>query len=142
MIADEQDEDDQDSDDFYYDDDSQEPQQEGAEDDDVAIEGEYVVEDDVQYDSDGSEDDTKAFARDEMRVDATVLEDEDDAEGELGDTQPDGALPRFDDADTTGGLVEGDMSSLNTKNEDVRPDERKRPRPVDDTCARKGRDNS
>ena len=132
MIADEQDEDDQDSDDFYYDDDSQEPQQEGAEDDDVAIEGEYVVEDDVQYDSDGSEDDTKAFARDEMRVDATVLEDEDDAEGELGDTQPDGALPRFDDADTTGGLVEGDMSGLDTKDEDVRPDERKRPRPVDD----------
>ena len=132
MIADEQDEDDQDSDDFYYDDDSQEPQQEGAEDDDVAIEGEYVVEDDVQYDSDGSEDDTKAFARDEMRVDATVLEDEGDAEGELGDTQPDGALPRFDDADTTGGLVEGDMSGLDTKDEDVRPDERKRPRPVDD----------
>lgn len=132
MIADEQNEDDQDSDDFYYDDDSQEPQQEGVEDDDVAIEGEYVVEDDVQYDSDGSEDDTKAFARDEMRVDATVLEDEDDAEGELGDTQPDGALPRFDDADTTGGLVEGDMSGLDTKDEDVRPDERKRPRPVDD----------
>ena len=131
-IVDEQNEDDQDSDDFYYDDDSQEPQQEGAEDDDVAIEGEYVVEDDVQYDSDGSEDDTKAFARDEMRVDATVLEDEDDAEGELGDTQPDGALPRFDDADTTGGLVEGDMSGLDTKDEDVRPDERKRPRPVDD----------
>ena len=132
MIADEQDEDDQDSDDFYYDDDSQEPQQEGVEDDDVAIEGEYVVEDDVQYDSDGSDDDTKAFARDEMRVDATVLEDEGDAEGELGDTQPDGALPRFDDADTTGGLVEGDMSGLDTKDEDVRPDERKRPRPVDD----------
>jgi hypothetical protein len=132
MIADEQDEDDQDPDDFYYDDDSQEPQQEGVEDDDVAIEGEYVVEDDVQYDSDGSEDDTKAFARDEMRVDASVLEDEDDAEGELGDTQPDGALPRFDDADTTGGLVEGDMSGLDTKDEDVRPDERKRPRPVDD----------
>ena len=132
MIADEQDEDDQDSDDFYYDDDSQEPQQEGAEDDDVAIEGEYVVEDDVQYDSDGSDDDTKAFARDEMRVDATVLEDEGDAEAELGDTQPDGALPRFDDADTTGGLVEGDMSGLDTKDEDVRPDERKRPRPVDD----------
>ena len=131
-IVDEQNEDDQDSDDFYYDDDSQEPQQEGVEDDDVAIEGEYVVEDDVQYDSDGSEDDTKAFARDEMRVDATVLEDEDDAEGELGDTQPDGALPRFDDADTTGGLVEGDMSGLDTKDEDVRPDERKRPRPVDD----------
>lgn len=132
MIADEQDEDDQDPDDFYYDDDSQEPQQEGVEDDDVAIEGEYVVEDDVQYDSDGSEDDTKAFARDEMRVDASVLEDEGDAEGELGDTQPDGALPRFDDADTTGGLVEGDMSGLDTKDEDVRPDERKRPRPVDD----------
>lgn len=131
-IADEQDEDDQDSDDFYYEDDGQEPQQEGAEDDGVAIEGEYVVEDDVQYDSDGSEDDTKAFARDEMRVDATVLVEEDGSEAELGDTQPDGALPRFDDADTTGGLVEGDMSGLDTKDEDVRPDERKRPRPVDD----------
>ena len=131
-IADEQDEDDQESDDYYYDDDGQEPRQEDVEDEDVAVEGEYVVEDDEQYGSDGSVDDTKALRRDEMRVDATVVVDEDVSEGELGDTQPDGALPRFDDADTTGGLVEGDMSGLDTQDEDVKPDERRRPRPVDD----------
>lgn len=131
-IEDEQDEDDQDSDDLYYNDDGQEPRQRDIEDDDVAIEGEYVVEDDMQYNSDGSEDDTKAFDRDEMRVDAAVLVDEGDSEGELGDTQPGGALPRFDDADTTGGLIEGDMSGLDSQNEDVRPDERRKPRPVDD----------
>lgn len=59
---------------------------------------------------------------------------EPDAESPAPEVQSEAVstMPRFDDADTTGSLIEGDLSGLDTAEEETGPDVAANPAPVDD----------